>query len=448
MAGSKRQLGQNTRQTAGAAIDYVIDIVDLEKRFQRKTLGRGAYTTIKSSLLQLFRSRTRQGQVTQAIKHLTLRIPKGLSVGIIGRNGSGKSTLLKLITGIYHPDSGSVSVKGRVAALIELGAGFHPDFSGRENIFLGGVMHGLTKAQIEDRFEKIVEFAELNDVIDDPVRTYSSGMYMRLGFSLAIHTDPDVLLVDEVLAVGDEAFVAKCKDKIADLRREGKTLLLVTHDLGAVERWCDEALWIDKGEVRDRGEPRRVIDAYRQFVERGEEQDLRRDQVEEAEVKEPDTTDVLAPQRWGSREVEILSVSMRDSAGGDHLIFHPEDGVLIECRYLVRQAVPDVVFGIGIHRSDGLAVHGSNTEIEEVSVPDLGTHGVLRYRISRLGLLEGKYSLDLAVHRSDGYPFDYHRAAVTFSVRSPIKQVGVCVPEHSWEFEVGAVTNTRAASSR
>jgi len=422
----------------GRIVEYVIDIVELEKSFRRQTLGKRGYTTFKSWLLSRFQpSRRAPTIVTRAIQDLTLRIPRGASVGIIGKNGSGKSTLLKLITGIYKPTSGKIELKGRVAALIELGAGFHPDFTGRENLFLGGVIHGLTEQQIEQRFDEIVAFAELEQVIDDPVRTYSSGMFMRLGFSLAVHTDPDILLVDEVLAVGDASFVSKCKQRIAEMRRAGKTLLLVTHDLSAVEQWCDEALWLNQGKVCERGEPRRVIDAYRNFIEHEEEEDL------EAEVSQSDpgveVNDTESkPQRWGSREIEILKVSLSGQRRSDQLLFHPEDSLNIEIEYRINEPVKTPVFGIGITRTDGVVIHGSNTDIERIELPELGgaaSMGVLRYCIDRLALLEGNYSLDVAVHREDGYPYDYRQAILEFAVRWPLKQSGVFVPRHSWSLE-------------
>ncbi|NMC64043.1 MAG: ABC transporter ATP-binding protein [SAR324 cluster bacterium] len=415
------------------APQYAIDIKNLSKDFHRQTLGKGGYTTLKSSLLNIFRSdRDANAHFTHAIKDLTMRIPQGLSVGVIGKNGSGKSTLLKLITGIYSPSQGSVSVNGRMAALIELGAGFHPDFSGRENLYLGGVMHGLSRKEIDERFDKIVRFAELEEFIDDPVRTYSSGMFMRLGFSLAVHTDPDILLVDEVLAVGDAAFVGKCKEKIAQLKKEGKTLLLVTHDLDAVRMWCDEALWLHEGEVKDRGEPKRVIDHYREFIERGEEILLRESQSE----RDGNQSDLSIKEclRWGSREIEILSARIVDKNGEPRLMFHPDDDLKIEIDYQMHQRVDDVVFGIGIVRSDGLVIHGSNTNIEGLKIPLLNSEGTVSYDIKRLGLLDGNYSLDVAVHSKDEYPYDYHKSILTFAVRWPQKQVGVIVPEHCWKF--------------
>ena len=431
------------------SVEYALDIVGLRKEFVRRTRGgrpgRAGYTTIKSALLNIFRRESdAPRQITRAIDDLTIRIPQGSSVGIIGRNGSGKSTFLKLVTGIYKPTAGTIAVNGRVAALIELGAGFHPDFTGRENLFLGGVMLGLTRAEISARFEAIVRFAELEAVIDDPVRTYSSGMFMRLGFSLAVHTDPDVLIIDEVLAVGDAAFVAKCKDKISELRRAGKTLILVSHDLDAVERWCDEAVWLHAGEVRDRGEPRRVIDHYRSFIERGEEAELQRSQPaapEPAPIAAPHAEIPTPPAdaaRWGSREIEITGVRLVDGAGESRLLFHTPDPVRLEIDYRVREAVGDVVFGIGIHRLDGVAAFGTNTDIERVALPPLGGAGTVVCEFERLGLLAGTYRLDAAAHRTDGYPFDYHQGALRFSVRSTHNQVGVYEPAHRWTVRVQA----------
>ena len=419
-----------------SAVSYAVDIVHLSKKFRRKTVGKG-YSTIKSSLFGFFKGGDSVGSYTTVLQDLTLRIPKGSSVGIIGKNGSGKSTFLKLITGIYKPDTGAISVNGRLAALIELGAGFHPDFSGRENLFLGGVMHGLKKKEIEDRFDDIVSFAELEDVIDDPVRTYSSGMFMRLGFSLAVHTNPDILIVDEVLAVGDARFVSKCKDKVEDLRREGKTLILVTHDMDAVERWCDEALWLNDGEVKDRGDPRRVIDSYRQFVEHGEAVDLKKDSEERETTSSGESYHVQADSveaaRWGSREVSIETIKIVDATGAEKLVLHPDEEATIEITFRINQKTDDLVFGIGINRLDGTVVHGTNTDIERVGVSITGTQGSVKYTLKRVGLLDGSYTLDVAAHKKDGYPYDYHKNALKFAVRWPIKQVGIFLPEHEWE---------------
>jgi ABC-type polysaccharide/polyol phosphate transport system ATPase subunit len=354
---------------------------------------------------------------------------------LIGRNGSGKSTFLKLITGIYKPDLGRISVHGRVSALIELGAGFHPDFTGRENLMLAGVMHGLSRDEVLRRFDEIVRFAELEHVIDDPVRTYSSGMFMRLGFSIAIHTDPDILLVDEVLAVGDAGFVAKCKDRIAELRKQGKTLVLVTHDLDAVERWCDEVVWLDSGEVKDRGYPRRVIDAYRQFIERGEEAEILKGEQSHTTgeaVTAPTRGETSQPARWGSREVEVTAIELCDRSGTPKRVFHPDDSMRIRVSYTIHSAQDEIVFGVGINRADGLVVFGTNTYIERVSLSNLTTVGAVECVLERVGLIDGAYALDVATHRTDGYPFDFHKDSLHFSVRSDKNQVGVLSPSHHW----------------
>ncbi len=418
-------------------VGYVVDIVGLSKVFKRRTHSLNGYTTFKQSLLARLRG-TRKSEacaaesVTVGINDLTIRIPRGASVGLIGRNGSGKSTFLKLITGIYKPTSGSVNVKGRIAALIELGAGFHPDFTGRENLILAGIMHGLSREEISDRFDDIVKFAELEQVIDDPVRTYSSGMFMRLGFSIAIHTDPDILLVDEVLAVGDAGFVAKCKDRIAELRRAGKTLILVTHDLDAVERWCDEAIWLHQGVVKDRGNPRRVIDAYRSFIEVQEEGSLLTQDGAEAGSSAPHGGVQPQAKRWGSREVEITSVSLLDWNGIEKRVLHPEDGARIRLAYKVNSSFHDVVFGVGITRADGLSVFGTNTEIDRVKLPAIAGVGMVEFELPRIGLVEGTYTFDVAVHRADGYPYDYHKDAIHFSIRSERKEVGVSSLNRAW----------------
>src|SRR5262247_460179 len=240
-------------------------------KIYRRYSGRQC-ATLKSALLQ--RSILRDlspNETFPALSDVSFVVPRGSTYGVIGRNGSGKSTALKLVAGITKPTSGSVRVDGRISALIELGAGFHPEISGRENVYINGIMLGLSKRKIQERFDEIVDFAELREFIDAPVKTYSSGMYMRLGFAVAIHVNPDVLLVDEVLAVGDEGFTRKCLDKIGEFRRRGRTILLVTHSLGLVEKMCDDVLWLRHGRVADRGDPKRVVDAYLTYVAGGEE---------------------------------------------------------------------------------------------------------------------------------------------------------------------------------
>src|SRR6187402_1866620 len=253
-----------------------IDVINVSKVYRRYARKR-QFATLKSAILDgSLLADLKPDETFQALRNVSFSVPKGCTYGVIGSNGSGKSTLLKCVAGITRPTEGDVKVDGRMSALIELGAGFHPEISGRENIFINGIMLGLTKKEIQHRFDEIVDFAEMKDFIDAPVKTYSSGMYMRLGFAVAVHVDPEVLLVDEVLAVGDQSFTHKCLDKFAEFRRRNKSILLVTHSLGLVERFCDEALWLDRGQKRGQGDPKRVIGAYMTDVERQEEQLLRR----------------------------------------------------------------------------------------------------------------------------------------------------------------------------
>ena len=421
-------------------LNYSVDIYNLSKSFARNTNVKSGYTSIKSLLLGFFTNKKSKKQnLTTAIQDLTLRIPKGSSVGVIGRNGSGKSTLLKLITGIYKPDYGYVKINGRISALIELGAGFHPDFTGRENLFLGGVLNGLTKKQIAAKFDEIVKFAELEDFIDDPVRTYSSGMFMRLGFSLAIHTDPDILLVDEVLAVGDEKFVHKCKEKVSELRKQKKTLFLVSHDLGAVERWCDEVIWLDKGAVKDRGEPRRVIDHYREYIEKGEEaelQDYSKKQIEITnEEQSQEVKTGLEFERWGSREIEITNIEVLNSNQQEQFVFHTGEELNLIIDFKIKSEYKDPVFGFGINRSDGISIIGTNTSLEKIKLNNIENQKKFKIKIPKLHLLDGVYYIDLAVHREDGYAYDYHKNAIKIIVHSNSNKIGIVEFNHHWSFE-------------
>src|SRR6478735_7725273 len=272
----------------------VSDVTKVYRRFAHKK----QFATLKSALLTRSLIRDLKPEETfSALRGVSFDVARGRTYGIIGRNGSGKSTMLKCVAGISRPTRGTVTVNGRISALIELGAGFHPEISGRENVFINGIMLGLSKKEITRRFDEIVRFAELEDFIDAPVKTYSSGMYMRLGFAVAIHVDPDVLLVDEVLAVGDEGFTHKCLDKFAEFKRRSKTILLVTHSLGLVERFCDEALWLDAGRIKGSGDPKRIVGAYLTDIEQREEQELA---AGDAKARQSATVAIVSPHEPAS----------------------------------------------------------------------------------------------------------------------------------------------------
>ena len=445
-----------------------IAVRDVHKVYRRYG-PRKQFATLKSALLSGSVLRDlRPDAVFEALKGVSFDVPAGKTFGVVGRNGSGKSTMLKLIAGIGKPTSGSVRVEGRVSALIELGAGFHPEISGRENVYINGMMLGLSRREIGRRFDDIVRFAELEEFIDAPVKTYSSGMYMRLGFAVAINVDPDVLLVDEVLAVGDEGFTHKCLDKFADFRRRGRTVLLVTHSLDLVTRFCDEALWLDGGVVKAQGDPKRVIDAYlmdvagaenRQLAESdaavakgGSEDPPLRTVVEadlqvgprsanpESPIPNPDQPRDMfqaAEGRWGSREVEITAVDLVGAGGEPSHVFQSGERVEIRLRVRADHAVSDFAFGIGLFSAEGVCCYGTNTRIEGATAGELFGEGEVRFVIEALDLVDGTYKLDVAVHRQDGVPYDYHRLLYTFRVKSRLKEAGIFRPPHRWSFSGG-----------
>jgi ABC-type polysaccharide/polyol phosphate transport system ATPase subunit len=408
-----------------------VQVDGVSKRFRRQTIQPS--TTLKSAIVDFLRGRklTDSPSTFQALKEVTFAIPSGHTLGIIGRNGSGKSTLLKLLAGIYRPDRGKIVVQGKVGALLELGAGFHPEFSGRENIFINGIVLGLSKREVRQQFDDIIRFAELEAFIDEPVKTYSVGMYMRLGFSVAVHADPDVLLIDEILAVGDEGFFQKCYDKLAAFRRRGKTIILVSHDLSTVSRWCDTVVWLEDGRVQEQGMPERVTDLYRQHVAAQEAERAVAEHIRImaalVQAREGETAN-----RWGSREVEIVSVKMLHTSGQERYVYQSGDSVRVVIHYRVHRPVPDTVFGIALMRSDGLRCYGTNTAVEDIPLPPLGEEGNVEVLLERLDFVEGTYYLDVAVHALDGYPYDYHHGLYSFAVKSDLQEVGVCRIPHSW----------------
>ena len=416
-----------------------IEVRDVRKTYRRYG-RRKSFGTLKSAILSGRVARDLKADESfEALKGVSFDIAAGKTFGIVGRNGSGKSTMLKLIAGIGRPTSGDVLVQGRVSALIELGAGFHPEISGRDNVFINGMMLGLSKREIASRFDEIVAFAELEDFIDEPVKTYSSGMYMRLGFSVAINVDPDVLLVDEVLAVGDEAFTHKCLDKFADFRRRGRTVLLVTHSLDMVTRFCDEALWLDHGVVRSQGDPRRVIDAYLMDVAAAENKALNRATSVPAAGQGEEPADMMkaVEGRWGSREAEILAVEFVRTDGVTAHVFESGEALAIRMRVRAHQPLHDFVFGVALFSADGVCCYGTNTDIEGAEPGEFAGDAEVGFVIDSLCLVAGTYKVDVAVHRKNGVPYDYHRSLYTIRVTSRVNETGIVRPPHRWTFSSG-----------
>ncbi len=379
-------------------------------------LRRERQRTLKEVVLRQYAP----AEEVEALRDVTFSVERGEAFGVVGANGSGKSTLLKLLAGTSKPTRGTLDVTGRVSALLELGAGFHPDFTGRENAYLNGSLLGLSRKRMDAAMPDVESFADLGRFFDAAVKTYSSGMYARLGFSVAVHLEPDVLLVDEVLAVGDEYFQHKCFAKIAEFRAQGRTIVLVSHDLGAVARLCDRAMWLDQGRVAACGSVRDVVNAYQRTVGEREQ----RERAARGEVG----------ARWGSKEIEIASARVVGADGEERAVLDSGEAAAIEIAYRNPAGVSDAVFGVYVYRDDGVGVYGTNTLIDGCAVP-VRNEGVAAFRIDELDLLPGAYDVDVGIiDRQDRY-YDYWQKGLSVRVIGRSREVGVARLRHRWEFE-------------
>jgi lipopolysaccharide transport system ATP-binding protein len=337
-----------------------------------------------------------------ALQDVSLSLQRGEVCGVIGHNGAGKSTLLKLVSRVLRPTRGRVWVRGRVAPLLEVGAGFHPELTGRENIYLNGAILGFTRKEMARKFDRIVDFAELGDFIDAPMRTYSTGMWARLGFAVAIDVEPDILIVDEVLSVGDQAFQRKCLDRIQEFRARGITILLVSHNIEMIEIMCHRAAWLDHGRLVVVGPAESVARQYREHSAGAEAARL----AAPRELK-----DIL---RGGTHKIEIVQVRLMDDAGYDKTIFQTGQTLRVEMEYLAHEPVPDPVFGMAIFRQDGTHITGPNTGFDEVQLPTLAGRGKITYA-AQLPILEGLYEISVSVHnRADTETYDFHDRSYKF----------------------------------
>ncbi|HWC12055.1 MAG TPA: ABC transporter ATP-binding protein [Acidimicrobiales bacterium] len=352
--------------------------------------------SLKATLMRGGRSRFED---FWALRDVSFEIAEGVTHGVIGANGSGKSTLLKCMAKILRPDSGRITTRGKVAALLELGSGFHPELSGRENVFLNGSILGLSKRDLMARFDDIVGFAGLERFIDQPVKTYSSGMYVRLGFAVAINVDPDVLLVDEVLAVGDAAFQRKCQEKFAGLRHEGRTVVIVSHATEAVRTLCDEVTWLEDGRLRAAGRPEEVVDTY---IDQGHED---RQQTDEGE------------SRWGSAEARIERVELVDGAGRS--TSHPKTGdeVTIRVHWYTEEPVAKPVFGLALETLEGTWLWAHHTRDAGFVPDEIQGEGRVDLSIPCLMLQPGTYDLSASiVDYTTTHIYDYLRRCLRFDV--------------------------------
>ncbi len=433
--------------------ENAIEVSNITKSF-KVFVDRGG--TLKERALF---SKRRKYNMRQVLKGISFEVKKGEAIGLIGHNGCGKSTTLKLLTRIIYPDTGSIEIKGRVSSLIELGAGFHPDLSGRENIYINASIFGLSRKEIDKRLEDIIAFSELEEFIDNPVRTYSSGMYMRLAFSVAINVDAEVLLIDEILAVGDANFQAKCFNKLREIKAKGTTIVIVSHSLGQIEQICERSIWIHEGVIREEGSPREVHPIYLDFMgqkrqeiaekeaeriaarEEKNAQEAQAEAVEESaeqtetEAAEPTEVQETEPEvkRWGNGKARITKIDLLDKDGKKKTVFETGADITVKLHYKVSEKVEDAVIGIGVFRSDGVHCYGTNTRLDKMSYFELEKDGVAELKLKNVMLLPGIYTLDFAIESEIGIPVDYYREAVTVEFYSTKDDVGLVRVEHDWK---------------
>ncbi len=455
---SENRGGRNASQNSTA--ETVISVRNVKKMFR---VYRDRGNTLKDRILFAGRRKYEEHWVLNGV---SFDVKRGEAIGLIGQNGCGKSTTLKMLTKILYPDEGTIEMKGRVSSLIELGAGFHPDLSGRENIYTNASIFGLSRKEIDARLEDIIAFSELEAFIDDPVRTYSSGMYMRLAFAVAINVDADILLIDEILAVGDAAFQAKCFNKLREIKGQGTTIVIVSHSLSQIEQICERSIWIMDGKIRMEGPPREVhaeymaymsekVDRERGAAARKEEQKEKEEpkaaepepaaeetaeqestpEAGEAAEEEPEEEDPQKPNgnRWGSREAEITSVEVLNGNGKAQTLFDPQEDITVRIRYRSKVALDDVVLGLALYRTDGVYIYGTNSLLDKTGVVKLEGTGTIDLNMRRVGLNQGEYSVDLALHRPDGFSYDFWRNTCTFTISERRSEVGIISLDHEWQ---------------
>lgn len=395
--------------------------------------------TIKEKVLS---SKRRKYEVRNVLEDISFDVKKGEGIGLIGHNGCGKSTMLKLLTKIMYPDSGTIKMKGRVSSLIELGAGFHPDMSGRQNIYINASIFGLTKKEIDERLEDIIAFSELEEFIDNPVRTYSSGMYMRLAFSVAINVDADILLIDEILAVGDAAFQAKCFNKIKEIKAAGTTIVIVSHALSQIEEICERSIWIHKGLVRSSGKPKDVHEEYARYVldkriEIADKELKRQNQKKQLQLKEKikEQEKTSEKEQVQQKAVEIIDTRMYDIHGVERSMFKTGDKCTIKISYKVNRPATGMLFAAGINRIDGVLFYSMKMRTDREKGYNLDQDGVIELTIEELTMLPNLYVMDVALENEELQIIDYVTDAYRFEIVSEKNDEGISRLKHTWRKE-------------
>jgi len=396
--------------------DIVIDVKNLTKTYY-------LYSSHTDRVRETFHPfRKKYHHPFNALTNISFNVKKGDTLGIIGRNGSGKSTLLQIICGILQPTLGEVEVKGKVSALLELGAGFNPEFTGRQNVYIKSAILGFNRNQIEARFDDIVRFSEIEDFIEQPVKTYSSGMYVRLAFAVAIHVDPQILVVDEALSVGDAAFQYKCLRRIEEMQKNGTTVLLVTHSVGTLKRFCERAIWLHEGQIVDDSDSISVGDQYQDFIRK------------ELSASFKENKNNSNHRKIKGSIGRITKARLFDKNGVKTSTFKTGENLYLEMEYELYTDFPDgVIIGVAINRNDNLYVCGINTGLDCFEVPSKKGVNVVFLKYNHLPLLAGKYYLSIGLADTKGIViWDMDDFAKEFSVVSPYKGEGTVLLDHSW----------------
>ena len=437
--------------------DNVIEVHDITKSF-KVYYDKGR--TLKERLVTPERNKT---ETRWVLKGISFDVKKGEAIGLIGKNGCGKSTTLKLLTRIIYPDSGCIELKGRVSSLLELGAGFHPDMSGRENIYLNAAIFGLTKKEIDKKIDEIIKFSELEDFIENPVRTYSSGMYMRLAFAVAINVEADILLIDEILAVGDISFQKKCFEKLKEIKRAGTSIVIVSHSLDQIEKICDRCIWIENGIIKEVGHSKKIsedylIDMESKRLERFQEEyyseieTIDKNEEKESVVQVENTKleniglndeikqlskNLLKIKRKEilDRKVYFSEMYITDIEGKEKLSFETGDDIIVYIKYRVDCEHAEGSICFLVYRDDGVYCFGTNTYFENKQILNLKEYSILKITLKHIELLSGKYFFCIGLNNEEAVTYDYLENAACIHIFSNKGDLGVARITSEWDLQ-------------
>ncbi len=414
------------------ATKNLIEVEDLWKRYY---VTQEKHRSLKESVLSGFRS-ARKSELVWALQGVSFQLEQGRTLGIIGNNGAGKSTLLRLLSGLGRPTKGRVMVRGQLASLLELGTGFHSDLTGRENIYIGGLVAGLTRQEIGTRIDEIIEFSELEAVIDTPLRTYSSGMFLRLAFATTISYEANLLIVDEALTVGDIRFQKKCIKRLRELKEAGTSIVIVSHIMEQVQELCDEVLWLENGVVKLHGPALEVVKRYkdRAFTRVVASPGTNRSESEEAApVVEAEEAAHPAEMLVGNHEIEISEVKISNEFGSEVDTLTSGEPLNVEVSYFAHRRIEHPIFMIGIFREDGLKCYESSTEADGVFVEAVEGAGTISLTYSALPLMRGSYWLGISIFdKSWDTAFDFQGQKAPFEVVGAVPGTGIFHPPHKW----------------